>query len=162
MTRCASTNLVEVKDFADLDAQFSCSDLLGQFVERRAHEILRFAVIAGQVDCARNRLHWSEIIEGPFVADDAGHADDATLPGAEERIFQSRGAYQFQDLVDTAGADLPDLFGDRAGVDEDLVCAALQQQLIAFRVASRRRNEGTVTPSRWQPPQGRQRSCLRG
>src|ERR1700716_3562645 len=71
------SDLVEVKGFADLDVQCARSDLLNQILERRPHEIFRFASIGGQADCSRDSHHWGEIVEGPFVADNAGHAHDA-------------------------------------------------------------------------------------
>src|SRR5258708_8825335 len=76
------SDLVEVEGFADLDAQCARSDLLDQILERRAHEIFRFASIGGQADRSRDSLHWGDIVEGPFVADNAGHATDAAPLGA--------------------------------------------------------------------------------
>src|SRR5712692_9585838 len=75
---------VEVEGFADLDAQCARSDLLDQILERRPHEIFRFASIGGQADRSRDSLHWGEIVEGPFVADNTGHANDAALLGATQ------------------------------------------------------------------------------
>ncbi len=72
-------NLVKVEGFADLDVQRIDGDLLDQFFERRPHEIFRFAGIARKADRSGDRLHWSEIVERPFVADNAGHANDAAL-----------------------------------------------------------------------------------
>ena len=40
-------DLVKVKNFADLDEQTAHCDLLDQFFERSAHEIFRFAGVAG-------------------------------------------------------------------------------------------------------------------
>src|SRR5260370_32610682 len=76
------SDLVEVEGFADLDAQCAPSDLLDQILERRPHEIFRFASIGGQADRSRDSLHCGEIVEGPFVADHAGHANYAALLGA--------------------------------------------------------------------------------
>src|SRR6267378_5919535 len=64
-------DLVKVGDPADLDVQRARRDLLDQFFERRPHEIFRFAGIGGQADRRRNRLHWSKIVERPFVANNA-------------------------------------------------------------------------------------------
>ena len=76
------SDLVEVEGFADLDVQCARCDLLDQLLERRPHEIFRFAGIGGQADRRRDSLHWGEIVEGPFVADNAGHANYAALLGA--------------------------------------------------------------------------------
>src|SRR5260221_13641496 len=76
------SDLVEVEGFADMDVQCARCDLLDQILERRPHEIFRFAGIGGQADRSRDSLHWREIVEGPFVADNAGHANDAALLGA--------------------------------------------------------------------------------
>ncbi len=84
-------------------------------------------------------------IERPFIADVTRHANDPTLFGAPQRIPQGRRTYQFECFVDTPGAGLSDLFGDRAGIDEHLISAARQQQLIAFGFASRSRDECAVT-----------------
>src|SRR5713226_8855996 len=111
------SDLVEMEGFADLDAQCASSDFLDQMLERRAHEIFRFASIGGQADRSRDSLHWGEIVEGPFVADNTGHANDAALLGATQRVFERCGAHQFEHLVDPLvdplGRDLHDLFGDR-------------------------------------------------
>src|ERR1700693_1766245 len=74
--------LVEVEGFADLDVQCASCDLLDQILERCPHEIFRFASIGGQADRSRDSFHWGEIVKGPFVADNAGHANDAALLGA--------------------------------------------------------------------------------
>src|ERR1700675_854281 len=75
-------DFVKVEGFADLDVQRTRGDLLDQFFERCPHEIIRFAGIARKADRSGDRFHWGEIVERPFVADNAGHATDATLLGA--------------------------------------------------------------------------------
>src|SRR5216684_2709639 len=74
--------LVEMEGLADLHVQCARCDLLDQILERSPHEIFRFANIGGQADRSRDSFHWGEIVEGPFVADNAGHANDAALLGA--------------------------------------------------------------------------------
>src|SRR5580700_248172 len=103
------SDLVEVEGFADLDVQCASCDLLDQILERCPHEIVRFASIGGQIDRSWNSLHWSEIVEGPFVADNAGHTNDAALFGAAQRVFECRRAHQFEDFVDSLRTDLLDL-----------------------------------------------------
>src|SRR5467141_1850812 len=150
-------DLVKVEGFADLDVQRTRGDLLDQFFERRPHEIIRFARIARKADRSGDRLHWGEIVERPFVADNAGHANDAALFGATQRVFQRRGAHEFEHLVDPFRTDLLDLLGDRPGIDEHLIDTAGTQQLFAVRVTSRRGDEGTVAFS-----DGRSRQTNRG
>src|SRR5216684_6165744 len=84
------SDLVEVEGLADLDVQCACCDLLDQILERRPHEIFRFACIGGQADRSGDSLHWGEIVEGPFVTDNAGHANDAALLGAAQRVLERR------------------------------------------------------------------------
>src|SRR5712671_3704498 len=151
------SDLVEVEGFADLDAQCARSDLLDQILERRPHEIFRFASIGGQADRSRDSLHWGEIVEGPFVADNAGHAYDAALLGATQRVFERSCAHQFKHFVDSLRTDFLNLFSDRAGIDKHLVDAAGPQQFFAVRVASRRGDEGAVAFS-----DGRGRQTNRG
>src|SRR6266403_801253 len=66
-------------------------------------------------------------------------------------------ADQFKHFVDSLRTDFLDLFGDRAGIDKHLVDAAGPQQFFAFRVASRRGDEGAVAFS-----DGRGRQTNRG
>src|SRR5260370_5011338 len=54
------SDLVEVEGFADLDVQCARCDLPDQILERRPHEIVRFASIGGQADRRRDILHWGE------------------------------------------------------------------------------------------------------
>ncbi len=75
-------DLVEVESFADLDVQCARCDFLDQILERHPHEIFRFSSIGGQADRGRDSLHWGEVVERPFVADNARHANDAALLGA--------------------------------------------------------------------------------
>src|ERR1700675_2858189 len=60
------SDLVEVESFADLDVLCARCDLLDQIIERRPHEIFRFASIGGQANGSRDSLHWGEIVEGHF------------------------------------------------------------------------------------------------
>src|SRR6266404_4447174 len=76
------SDLVKLEGFAHLDVQCTCCDLLDQVLERGPHEIFRFASVGGQADRRRDSLHWGEVVEGPFVTDNAGHANDAALFGA--------------------------------------------------------------------------------
>src|SRR5216684_4864077 len=78
-TAMGLSDLVEVEGFADLDVQCARYDVLDQILERRPHEIFRFARIGGQADRSRASLPWGEIVAGTFVADTAGHANDAAL-----------------------------------------------------------------------------------
>src|SRR5580698_7829540 len=50
-------DLLKTENFADLDAQCIRSDLFNQILNRRPHEIFRFAGIGRQADCSRYRLH---------------------------------------------------------------------------------------------------------
>jgi hypothetical protein len=82
MQRCASAR--QGGSPADLGVQRARRDLLDQILERRPHEIFQFAGIGGQADRSGNRLHWAEIVERPFVADQSGREDrgaDLATPG---------------------------------------------------------------------------------
>jgi hypothetical protein len=93
-------NLVKAEGFADLDVPGARCDLLDQISERRPYEIFQFTGVGCKADRSRDRLHWSEIVEGPFVTDNAGHGNDAALFGAPQRIFQPCRAHEFEDFVD--------------------------------------------------------------
>lgn len=105
-------DLVEMENLAELDVQGTRCDLIDQFLKGRPHEVFRFSGIGGQADRGRDRIHGSEILERPFIADYASHANDPTLFGAAERIFQRRRAHQFEHLVDGSRTCLFDLLGD--------------------------------------------------
>src|SRR5260370_26017479 len=100
------SDLVEVEGFPDLDVQCARCDLLDQILERCPHEIFRFASIGGQAARSRDSLHWGEIVEGPFVPDNAGHANDAALLAATHRVFERSSAHQFKHFA----ASLPTNF----------------------------------------------------
>ena len=105
-------DFVELKRFANLDAQRARRNLLDQILKRHPHEVFRFACIRGQTDRSRYRLHGSKILEGPLVPDDSGHAHDATLFGAAKRVFERRGTNKFENFVDTVRTDFHHLLGD--------------------------------------------------
>src|SRR5258708_24567562 len=75
-------DFVEVEGLANLDVQCGPCDLIDQFLKGCPHEVFRFSGIGGQADRSRDRVHGSEILERPFIADYASHANDPTLFGA--------------------------------------------------------------------------------
>src|SRR5713101_224047 len=137
-------DLVEVERFADLDAQCARCDLFDQILDRCPHEIFRFAGICGQAHRSGNRFHWSEIVEGPFVADNTSHADDAPLFGATQRVFERSCADQFEHFVDAFRTDFLDLFCNRTSIDEYLIDPACPQKFFAVRTTSCCSDEGAV------------------
>jgi hypothetical protein len=82
-------DLVKVEGPADLGVQRARRDLLDQILERRPHEIFQFAGIGGQADRSGNRLHWAEIVERPFVADQSGREDRGADLAAAQRVIGS-------------------------------------------------------------------------
>src|ERR1700688_780805 len=105
-------DLVKVEDLANLSMERPGSDLLNEVLQRHPHEVFRFACIRCQADRSGYRVHRGKILERPFVPDDPGHAHDAALLNAPQRIFQCRCADQFEHLVDTVRTHFHDLFGD--------------------------------------------------
>src|SRR5258708_37778581 len=105
-------DFVEVESLANLDVQWAPCDLIDQFLKGGPHEVFRFSGIGGQADRSRDRVHGSEILERPFIADYASHANAPTLFGAAVRLFQRRLAHQFEHLVDAPRTYLFYLFGE--------------------------------------------------
>src|SRR5260370_816362 len=89
-------DLVKMEDLADLDVECASSDLFGQVLKGHPYEVFRFACIRCQTDRSGYHLHRSEILEGPLVADDSGHAHDTALFGAAKRVLQRRRTNQFE------------------------------------------------------------------
>ena len=75
------------------------SDLIDEFLERRAHEVGHAAVVGRQADCAGNGVHRAEIRQRPAIAHHPGHADDAARLGAAQGVLQCRGADEFENLL---------------------------------------------------------------
>src|SRR6266403_3905296 len=121
-------DLIEMKDLAYIYVQRAGSNLVDKFFKRRPHEILRAAVVGRQADRGRDHVHRAEVVDRPFVSNDTGHADDASLLCALKRIRQRRCADQFKNLVDAARTDLPHLACDSPGIDEHLIYAAFSKE----------------------------------
>src|SRR6516164_8238933 len=77
-------DVIKLERPADLYPRLTRRNLFDQLFERRQHEIFRSAVIGGQAHRSWDHFHWAEIVERPFVADHAGHADDPALLGAAQ------------------------------------------------------------------------------
>src|SRR5580692_2863935 len=96
-------NLVQMESLAYLNAKRACLNLLGKVIERRPHKVFRLAGVDCQANPCGDYVHWRELIEGPLVSDDAGHADDAAPFWATERVFECRRANHLEYLVDASG-----------------------------------------------------------
>jgi hypothetical protein len=92
-------DLVQAKDPSHLNVQTASSDLFHQIFQRHMHEIFRLARVARKTDSGRYDPHRIEVIEGPFVPHDTGHADDAALFCASQGINECRCTYELEDLV---------------------------------------------------------------
>ena len=112
MQRCALYDLVKVKDFANLNVQCACCNLLDEFLKRHPHKIFGLTCVGGQTDRSRDRLHGREVLERPLIANYARHANNSTLLGTAQRVLQRCRAHQLENLVDAPGTHLFDLFGN--------------------------------------------------
>ena len=81
-------DLVQVEDLADRDAHGALLNLPDKLIEGRLLEFLRPTIVDGQAGCAGDAVHRTEVVEGPFVAHHARHADNAVAFDALQRIFE--------------------------------------------------------------------------